>query len=327
MPAPAGIFLGVPPAKSHAMTPDPSQALLNPQLWRLEVARRRRQLEELQAYLVRMEAEFSALERQVLAFQADYQQRLGAGWAEVEALQGELLRTLEGLARADGAPLPPLPPQRRQHALPQLPPAVPWPEAPPHEVELAAPSLKDLHRRAAMRLHPDRASNETDRQRREGLMRDANLAYADHDRATLEALLIAAGESPQRLGGFDIHAHWRWLERCEQLAQGRLRLLRAHLVLLRQHPVTVLAEHVERARGRGLDALAIMALRLRSQAQELRRQLYIGERLQPRSALSRDFLAQWQARWGEGASTGPIHAKGLRATSSVRGERAASSSS
>ncbi|MFO1253072.1 hypothetical protein [Inhella sp.] len=309
------------------MTPDASQALLNPQLWRLEVARRRRQLEELQGYLARMEAEFTALEQQVLAFQADYQQRLGAGWAEVESLQGELLRTLEGLARADGAPLPPVPPQRRPQALPQLPPAVPWPEAPPQEAELAAPSLKDLHRRAAMRLHPDRASNEIDRQRREGLMRDANLAYADQDRATLEALLIAAGESPQRLGGFDIHAHWRWLERCEQLAQGRLRLLRAHLVLLRQHPVTVFAEHVERARGRGLDALAIMELRLRAQAQELRRQLYIGERLQPRSPLSRDFLAQWQARWGEAPTTGPAHAKGLRGAGGLKGERAASSSS
>lgn len=305
------------------MTPDP-QALLNPQLWRLEAARRRRQLEELQRYLAQMESEYAQLERQVLAFQSRYAQRLGAAWTEVETLQGELVAALEGLARAGGAPLPPLPPVRRPQALPQLPPRTPLPEAPPDEpAALAAPSLKDLHRRAAMRLHPDRATSETERLRREALMRDANVAYAEQDRATLEGLLIAAGESPQRLGGFDVHAHWRWLERCEQIAQARLRVMRAHLVLLRQHPVTVLAEHVERGEQRGLDALAIMELRLRAQARELRQQLYIGARLQPQSPLAEDFLRQWEARWGERASVQPLYATGA----ARKGERAASSAS
>lgn len=321
MPASAGIFHWVRRDNLQAMTSDFPKAVLNPQLWRLEAARRRRQLEELQGFLTRLEAEYTALERQVLVFQSAYEQRLGEAWAEVEGLQGELLARLDTLARAAGAPLPPLPPLRRRQALPQVPAAVAWPEAPAQELTLQPPTLKDLHRRAAMRLHPDRASDEDDRTRREALMRDANLAYADQDRATLEGLLIAAGESPQRLGGFDVHAHWRWLERCEHLAQGRMRLLRAHLVLLRQHPMTVLAEHIERAQGRGLDALALMQSRLRVQAHELRQQLYIGERLQPRSSLSRDFLAQWQARWGEAATVAPLY------RSSLKGERAASSAS
>lgn len=305
------------------MALDP-QALLNPQLWRLEAARRRRQLEELQRFLSSLETEYSQLERQVLAFQSRYGQRLGALWVEVESLQGQLLAALELLARSSGAPLPPLPPQRRLTALPQLPAGPVWPEAPAEEQALVAPTLKELHRRAAMRLHPDRASGEADRTRREALMRDANLAYADQDRATLEGLLIAAGESPQRLGGFDVHAHWRWLERCEQLAQGRLRVLRAHLVLLRQHPSTVLAEHVERGEQRGLDALAVMETRLRAQAQELRQQLYIGARLQANSRLAAEFLQQWQARWGEQATLRPLYRKG---DAPLKGERAASASS
>ena len=176
-----------------------------------------------------------------------------------------------------------------------------------------------------MRLHPDRASDDDERQRREALMRDANLAYMNKDRATLEGLLIASGESPQRLGGFDVHAHWQWLERCEHLAQGRLRVLRAHLVLLRQHPFTVLAEAAERALGRGLDALAVMEARLKTQAAELTQQLYIGARLAPRSPLSQQFLAQWQARWGEAASVQPLYGAGR--AGSLKGERATSSSS
>jgi hypothetical protein len=307
---------------------DLAKALLNPQLWRLEAARRRRQLEELQGFLARLEAEYQALETQVLAFQSRYEQRLGAAWNEVESLQGELLRALEALARAEGALLPPLPPQRRRSALPQLPAALTWPAPPADEQALVAPTLKDLHRRAAMRLHPDRASDDDERQRREALMRDANLAYMNKDRATLEGLLIASGESPQRLGGFDVHAHWQWLERCEHLAQGRLRVLRAHMMLLRQHPVTVLAEASERALGRGLDALAVMQARLKTQAAELSQQLYIGARLTPRSPLSQQFLAQWQARWGEVASVQPIYRSGgVGGAGGLKGERATSSSS
>lgn len=296
------------------MTSDFHQALLNPQLWRLEAARRRRQLEELQAFTQRLESEYAQLDAQVRAFLTRYSAQLDAPWERVERLQGELLRALELLARSSGAALPPMPPPRQRHRLPELPPAPAWPAAPADEQAVAAPSLKDLHRRAAMRLHPDRAEGEADRARREALMRDANLAYADQDRATLEALLIAAGESPQRLGGFDVHAHWRWLERCEHLAQARLRVLRAHLLLLRQHPATVLAEHVERAQERGLDALAVMAARLAAQAQELQQQLYIGARLQPGSSLSAAFLAQWQQRWED--PTAPQR-NGLRAASSA----------
>lgn len=296
------------------MTSDFHQALLNPQLWRLEAARRRRQLEELQAFTQRLESEYAQLDAQVRAFLTRYSAQLDAPWERVERLQGELLRALELLARSSGAALPPMPPPRQRHRLPELPPAPAWPAAPADEQAVAAPSLKDLHRRAAMRLHPDRAEGEADRARREALMRDANLAYADQDRATLEALLIAAGESPQRLGGFDVHAHWRWLERCEHLAQARLRVLRAHLLLLRQHPATVLAEHVERAQERGLDALAVMAARLAAQAQELQQQLYIGARLQPGSALAAAFLAQWQQRWGDPAAP---QRNGLRAASSA----------
>ncbi len=298
---------------------DLAQALLNPQLWRLEAARRRRQLDELRGFIRQLEAEYAKLERQVLAFMARYEQQLGMAWTDVEDLQQQLQAALEQLAQQPVA----LPPQRRRSALPQLPAGPVWPDPPADEPGLQPPTLKDLHRRAAMRLHPDRASDEQDRARREALMRDANLAYADQDRATLEGLLIAAGESPQRLGGFDVHTHWRWLDRSEQLAQGRLRVLRAHLLLLRQHPMTVLAEAVERGEARGLDALALMRSRLFAQAQELRQQLYIGARLRPATPLAEQFLAQWQARWGESASVEPLYRRGVERN----GERATSSSS
>lgn len=281
------------------MTPSLGKALLDPQLWRLEAARRRRQLEELQGYLHRLEVQCATLEQQVQGFAARYEAHLGEAWTRVESLQAQLLRALELLARRSGADLPPAPPRRRQHVLPTLPLSAPWPTAPADEAAAIAPSLKDLHRRAAMRLHPDRAQEATERARRESLMRDANLAYAQADRATLEALLIAAGESPQRLGGFDVHAHWVWLEHCEALAQTRLRQLRTHLARLREHPHSQLADAIERAQAKGLNPLAVMAVRLEAQAHDLQQQLYIGTRLQPGSELALSFLKRWNARWAE----------------------------
>ena len=109
------------------MTSDFHQALLNPQLWRLEAARRRRQREELQAFTQRLESEYAQLDAQVCAFLTRYSAQLDAPWERVERLQGELLRALELLARSSGAALPPMPPPRQRHRLPELPPAPAWP--------------------------------------------------------------------------------------------------------------------------------------------------------------------------------------------------------
>lgn len=292
------------------MASELSHAVLNPQLWRVEAARRRRQLEEMQRYLRLQEQEFDELAQRVRGFRAHYSQRLGPIWAQVQTLQAQLEQALQALARHRGESLPPPPRDERHHtlALPELPPAPNWPEAPDDDHALALPpSLKELHRRAAMRLHPDRARNESDRRRREGLMRDANLAFADEDRGLLESLLIAAGESPQRLGSFDVPAYWTWLDRCERLANARLRVVRAHLVQLRQHPSTLLAQAVESAERQGIDTLALMHSRLQAMATDLRRHVYIGQRLRTRNTLASRFLAQWSARWRESASVQPLY--------------------
>ncbi|MBB5203711.1 exonuclease VII large subunit [Inhella inkyongensis] len=276
------------------------RSLLDPALWRLEAARRQRQLQELQQHLQTLEAEFEQLRQQIQAFVERYQAQLEADWQHVEALQAALHQALDQLC-GEALVRPAL---RRHSPLPQLPQAVVWPAPPSDDITRVTPSLKDLHRRAAMRLHPDRAQSEADRLVREDRMRAANIAYQDQDRPALEALLLAAGESAARLGGFDVQAQWHWLERCEALAQGRLRVLKAHRVALQQHPMFQLAQAVERAEARGLRPLDIMATRLRAQQRELQQQLYIGARLQPSSALAQHFVAQWRERLGQPALKG-----------------------
>ncbi|MET0208296.1 MAG: hypothetical protein ABW220_04595, partial [Burkholderiaceae bacterium] len=54
------------------------------------------------------------------------------------------------------------------------------------------------------------------------------------------------------------------------------------------------------AETKGLDPLAIMANRLRAQITERRQELYIGQRLQPKSSMAAAFLRQRHARTSGG---------------------------
>ena len=55
-----------------------------------------------------------------------------------------------------------------------------------------SPSLKSLYKEVARRIHPDLATNEVDRARRQKLMAEANLSYQAGDEVRLRSILEAA---------------------------------------------------------------------------------------------------------------------------------------
>ena len=270
---------------------------------RQELAHRRARLAELQREVAAREQEFHALHGQVAAFMARYDQQLGALYLELDALESQLHTALvylfEALQRhgVGGARRPEPPRASIRPLLTRLPAAAPLPVEPEGGLQdPTPPSLKQLYRRAAMRLHPDLASSTAERLRREQDMRAANRAYEARDRAALEALLLAAGEPHERVTGNNSLAMLEWLQRSEQAVQGRLRVVRAHLAALLTHPMLKLCQAVTRAETEGLDPLAVMRNRLHTQIAERRRELYIGQRLQPESTLAQDFLRRRVAR-------------------------------
>ena len=190
---------------------------------------------------------------------------------------------------------------RSNFKLPVLPAGAPLPAEPEGGlVQVGPPPLKTLYRRAAKRLHPDLAPDDAERARRERKMAEVNEAYEIGDRARLEALLLAAGESLVKVRGGDADAVLEWLRNAERAVQGRLRVVQAHTALLKNHTMHALGESIERAEKKGLDPLAIMANRLRAQITERRQELYIGQRLQPESSMAEAFLRQRQQRLGGG---------------------------
>lgn len=263
---------------------------------RHELTRRREQLQDLQRYLAVLEGDHDGLRAKLLGFRQRYLETLGPLMRELDELETQLHQATDLLAEAlrrQGVEAPP-PAQARTKAwpdIPALPQATPLPPEPTGpQTDLPPPSLKTLYRRAAMRFHPDLAPHGPEREVCEQRMMVVNDAYASGDRARLEALLLAAGELPEKVLGGPADAVRAWLGLCEHMVQSRIRIVQAHTSLLQSQQMHELRVAVERAEQGGMRPLDIMAARLRAQIAERRQELYIGERVGTDARLAADFL-------------------------------------
>ncbi len=282
-----------------------------PLITRHDLERRHAALIDLRRYQARQEREFNEQRQQVQAFAARYLARLGPLYKELGALDAQLRQTtrelletlrLRGLAPPDesaaaGSSSIHLPQAQGADAghrarFEGLPPGTPLPAIPVGaDIRLwAPPTLKMLYRRAAMRIHPDRAGSDAERALREQQMMQVNAAYAAGERWRLEAMLLAAGEEPAKVTGGNAEALRNWLSHCEHLVQARLRVVNDALTALSGQTMHKLWRSVSQAEAQGRDALGTMATRLRQQIDERRKELYIGQRIKPESNLARAFL-------------------------------------
>jgi len=294
---------------------------LDPVISRRDLERRHAALTDLRRYLALQERDFEHRRRQVQAFAERYQALFGPLYQELSALETQLrtathtlldtmrrqgieLRLPDPAEQPRGAPqgalLSQMPQLARTARFEGLPPAEALPPVPVGAdiSQWAPPTLKMLYRRAAMRLHPDRASSDAERPGREQSMMAVNAAFAASDRQALEALLLAAGDDPSTVHGGNAQALRNWLASCEDLVQARLRLVATYLEAVTTHSLGRLCEQVTQAESRGLDPMGLMAFKLRDQIAERRKELYIGQRVKPDSSLAQAFLHQRAQRGG-----------------------------
>ena len=76
-------------------------------------------------------------------------------------------------------------------------------EAQPEPPAEITPECKKAYRKAAMLMHPDRATSDVERERRTQMMAQVNLAYERGDQVTLEKLIIEFGDDPEAITGVD----------------------------------------------------------------------------------------------------------------------------
>ncbi len=138
-------------------------------------------------------------------------------------------------------------------------------EAPRHEPsrhsaahvggDVGKESVREVFRRLALALHPDRAKNELDRQQRTEAMKQLTRAYESGDLAALleaERLWLAGKASPVA----DFDAQCAALMRAVTELKAQLRLLRAEVKELKRSPAIAMAQQLKRgAREASTDVL------------------------------------------------------------------------
>lgn len=230
--------------------------------------------EEQELELIRLEAEQAQLEEQVALFElerettktdvARFQKRY---YDTVGRLLVELDKLLAGISEQAAAANP-----RDQTAQQEARAAQDRArqsaeeagliESQPEPPAVITPECKKAYRKAAMLMHPDRATSEAERERRTQLMAQVNLAYERGDQATLEKLVIEFGEDPEAITGVDTAS--RMMKSTRRIAQLRRRMTEIEKELdgLREAEIFQLMTAVEEAEALGDNPLGELSAKL-----------------------------------------------------------------
>ncbi len=141
------------------------------------------------------------------------------------------------------------------------------------EVPLFSPlsELKRLYREAARQVHPDTATNEEDRARRERSMQEVNAAYAAGDEDALRRIVMDSEYCPEAVEGSGTATELvRVLRQLRQI-RNRLSVIELDITDLSKSDMGRLRAKAETAALEGRDLLAEMALKIQSQLDEFRR--------------------------------------------------------
>jgi DnaJ-class molecular chaperone len=125
-----------------------------------------------------------------------------------------------------------------------------------------SPSLKSLYREVARKIHPDLATDESDRDNRHVLMAEANKAYEEGNEARLRAILEEYESRPESFAGEGIAAEL--IRMIRKIAQIRKRLseIDEELARLQKSDQAQLKSKVDAASVDGRDLLQEMAKKL-----------------------------------------------------------------
>jgi len=164
-----------------------------------ELQQKRQQLGDLEKQLIERELQLVSLRRELAAFERLYVEKVGARYAQLDAVEAQIAELLakhdpsDDEARNEARDARARAEESQAHvagivvkASPQYSPSS---------------SLKSLYREVAKRIHPDLAVDKNDRALRQRLMAEANRAYESGDEARLRAILEEYESSPDSIVG------------------------------------------------------------------------------------------------------------------------------
>jgi len=220
-----------------------------------ELAAKRDELARLEAQLADQELLLASLKAELAAFEGLYLRRVGVLYAELDEWNARLAEfrakqagTPEAKAEATDARTQAEETYSAAHG-----------EAAEVQPFTPSPELKKLYREAAKRAHPDTATDEKDRARRERLMKEVNAAYVAGDEDSLRRILADLDASPDAVQGLGVGADLiRVLRQLKQI-RDRIAAIEVEVTRLSETDLAHLKAKAEAAANEGRDLLAEMA--------------------------------------------------------------------
>jgi hypothetical protein len=228
-----------------------------------ELRTKRLELELIEKELVEKELQLAGLRAELAEFERLYLQIVGVLYAELDEIEA---RIAELIAHQN-----PLNPDAQNTAREARRKAA---ESHSAVGELAlqvaknfrpSPELKNLYREVARRIHPDLATNEADRARRQRFMAQANRAYEEGDEARLKAILEEYESSPEAVVGEGIGAELVRVIRKIAQVKRRLGEIDEEMERVTTSELAQLKSQVDKATKEGRDLLQEMAESVRAE--------------------------------------------------------------
>jgi len=227
-----------------------------------ELARKQADIDGLSIQLADRQLELETLRTKLTAFQIRYLHVVGPYYRELDDLEARIAEI-----RARQAPHDPTVQRQADEARARADESREQVDAATRESEPIPPTaeLKALYRKAAARIHPDRADNDADRDYRNEAMAALNVAYRNGDFARMETLLREYEQRPEAITGEDVGTKLiRLIRQAAQLEQ-HITATEEEIAALHASELYQLQQQIEAEEAQGRDALSQLAAQLQRQ--------------------------------------------------------------
>ena len=236
-----------------------------------ELSRKLYKLSELETELTQRELDLATLQAELNTFEAKYIRIVGIRYTELDEIEAQIAEAEARLKPKDNKIQEEAAQARAQAQASAR--AAGIAQEPREEKFSPSESLKKLYREVAKCIHPDLATDEKERTRRQQLMADANRAYEEGDDAKLRTILAEWESSPESVKGEGTAAELvRVIRKIAQIEQ-RLRSIETEIIQLEESDLYQLKTKVEAAENEGRDLLTEMASRVEEEITSVSKRL------------------------------------------------------
>jgi hypothetical protein len=214
----------------------------------IELERLESEHSELEENIINAELELETLKVELSQFQYRYYQGPGRLYAELDELDAKIAMAEAGL-HPDDIDAEYRAKEAEQKAK-QSAEEAGIVESTPPPVDIT-PETKQAFRKAAKLMHPDRATSEEERIRRNVIMAEVNVAYEKGDIKTIEKLIAEFGQDPEAIVGDDIGS--RMVKAIRRIAQIKRRFteIEEELFEAKKHELFELMTYVKDTEAMG----------------------------------------------------------------------------